>query len=317
MRKLLLSSMAVVAFAGFTSQAWAGGVGNPNPGVAHDNLIFHVMKGENGPKQCNGGHSLFLRHFDGVIPETVIRITMVDWNQVDTDMDGLLDEDPVDGIDNDGDGWIDEDPKEPGAETSALDCDAWGDGELAVQMRDTDPRPGYVSTQEWHMRLIGRPGENFAFTTFANQTVSCTVSADPDGIPNSGDETVECTSGEQTDWVELAAFNLAQSGCVKQVKLGGKNNGKGGGKTQFCDITDGFLVDVDSDGEGGADSFDDFVFSISCLDNPDTLDVDESLFCPLSSLIWDVDEGNTTSQAKAQVFVGHTGSAKIKGGKIK
>jgi hypothetical protein len=101
------------------------------------------------------------------------------------------------------------------------------------------------------------------------------------------------------------------------VKLGGKNSGKGGGKTAFCDITDGFLVDVDTDGDGYADSFGDFVFSISCLDNPDTLDVDEALFCPLSSLIWDVDENNTTSQAKAQVFVGHTGSAKIKGGKIK
>jgi hypothetical protein len=117
--------------------------------------------------------------------------------------------------------------------------------------------------------------------------------------------------------VQLAEFNLAQSGCVKQVKLGGKNNGKGGGKTPFCDITEGFLVDVDTDGDGFADSFDDFVFSISCLDNPDTLDVDEALFCPLSSLIWDVDEENTTDQAKAQAFVGHTGSAKIKGGKIK
>lgn len=317
MKKFVLNGIVMATMAGLTAPAWAGGVGNPNPGVAHDTLLFHVMKGENGPKDCDGGHALFVRHFDGLIPETVIKLTMLDWNQIDNDMDGLLDEDPEDAIDNDGDGMVDEDPKEPGAETSALDCDAWGDGQLALQIRDTDPRQGYISTQQWHMRLIGKPGQNFAFTTFASQTISCTVLDDPDGVPNTGDETVECTSGEQADWVELADFNLAELGCVKQVKLGGKNNEKGGGKTSFCDITEGFAVDVDSDGDGFVDLYDEFVFSISCLDNPDTLDVDESLFCPLSSLIWDVDEENTTSQAKAQVFVGHTGSAKVKGGSIK
>ncbi len=317
MKKHIWIGVVFATMAGLAVQALAEGVGNPNPGVAHDILIFHVMKVESGPKQCTGEHSLFLRHFDGVIPETSIHITMMDWNQIDNDMDGLLDEDPVDAIDNDGDGMTDEDPKEPGAETTVLDCDAWGDRELGLQIRDTDPRQGYISTQEWHMRLIGKPEQNFAFTTFARQTISCTILNDPDGTPKTGDETVECTSGNQADWVELAAFNLAQLGCVKQVKLGGKNNGPSGGKTPFCELTENFLVDVDSDGDGYVERNDEFVFSISCLDNPDTLDVDESLFCPLSSLIWDVDEANTTSQAKAQIFVGHTGAAKIKSGSIK
>jgi hypothetical protein len=34
-------------------------------------------------------------------------------------------------------------------------------------------------------------------------------------------------------------------------------------------------------------------------------------------MIWSIDEQSTTTKAKAQVFVSHTGSANIKGGKIK
>jgi hypothetical protein len=34
-------------------------------------------------------------------------------------------------------------------------------------------------------------------------------------------------------------------------------------------------------------------------------------------MIWDVDEDNTTTEAKAQMFIGHTGTARIKGGTIK
>lgn len=317
MRKFVLSSIvtATIAVLGAYLLAWGGGI--PSSGVAHDTLLFHVMKGEDGPKDCSGGHALFLRHFNGVIPETLIKLTMVDWEQIDNDMDGLLDEDPADAIDNDGDGLTDEDPKEPGAETSVFDCDAWGDGELALQIRDTDPRQGYISTQHWYLRLIGKPEQNFTFTTFANQTVSCTLQNNPDGIPNTGDETVECASGDQADWVELADFNLAQLGCVKPVKFGGKNTRQGGGRAFFCDITKGFLIDADSDGDGYIDLNQEFIFSISCLDNLDTPNLNEARFCPLNSFIWDVDEANTSSQAKAQVFVGHTGSAKIGSGRIK
>ena len=130
---------------------------------------------------------------------------------------------------------------------------------------------------------------------------------------------------------ELASFNLALDGCVKQVKLGGKNPSSGGGKTPFCDVTEGFTVDVDGDGDGiqdddlitcdpltgqCIDALDQFVFSISCLDNPDTLTINEEDYCPLSRIIWDVDEEQTTSQAKAQIFVGHTGVARVRTGKI-
>ena len=60
-----------------------------------------------------------------------------------------------------------------------------------------------------------------------------------------------------------------------------------------------------------------FVFSVSCVDDPLTLDVDESLYCPLSSIIWDIDEEETTSQAKVQIFVAHAGAAQVRGGKIR
>ncbi len=318
MKKLIMSSLLFCSMMFFVADsAMAGSMGNPRPGYPHDTIIIHVQKGENGPKQCTGGHSLFLRHFGGVLPETIINITMVDWVRVDNDGDGSFDEDPIDGVDNDLDGIIDEDGLEPGAVTTALDCDSWGDGEVSLQIRDADPRKGWVTTQEWFVRLIGRPGENFAFTTFANQTVSCTA-IDPgeDGIWYTGDDIVTCESGESEDWVKLASFDLAVSGCVKQVKLGGKNPTKGGGKTKFCDITEGFLVDVDEDGDGIVDMEDQFIFSVSCIDNPDTPE-DETLYCPLSSMIWDIDENSTTFKAQAQIFVGHTDSAKIRKGKIK
>jgi hypothetical protein len=302
------------------------GNGNPYPGFAHDTVIFHVQKAESGPKNCDGGHSLFLRHYDGEIPPTLIYLTMVDWVQIDNDGDGLYDEDTEeDGVDQDGDGSDGEDPLEPGATTTALDCDGL-DGEISLQIRDTHPDWGIVSTQQGALRMIGKPEQNFAFTSFANQTVSCTsTDPGPDGFWYTEDDVVTCESGDSTDWVELASFNLADEGCVKQVKLGGKNSSKGGGKTPFCDITEGFRVDViteDTNGDGVIDEnddaslFDQSVFTISCLDNPDT-EEDETLYCPLSHVIWDVDEENTTSQATAQMFIGHTGAASVKSGKLK
>jgi hypothetical protein len=116
--------------------------------------------------------------------------------------------------------------------------------------------------------------------------------------------------------VNLSSY---EGGCVKEVKLGGKNNARGGGKTPFCDVTSEFEVDVDLNGDGIVDAAlgeaDQYIFSISCVDVPETIE-DESATCPLSRMIWEVDENNTTTKAKAQVFVGHTGVARVKGGKI-
>jgi len=316
--------------------------GNPNPGDPHDTIIIHVQKAESGPKGCEngGGHSLFVRHYGGVVVETLIYITMIDYVPVndDPDNDDLADEDPVDGVDNDGDLEVDEDPIEIGGITYAIDCDGFPDndgiGRIRLQIRDTDPRAGWVSVQDWWMRLVGTPflqdgtATNFAFTSFAQQTESCEL-VDPTPLePDSGDEYVECTY-EGGEFIELASFNLADLGCVKSVKPNGKG---GGGRTEFCDITEGFTVDVDGDGDGindddlndcdpitgqCVDAEDQFVFSISCLDNPDTIDINEEEFCPLSRIIWDVDENETTEKATAQIFVGHTGSARVRTGKIK
>jgi len=302
---------AAAAIAAYAAES----VGNPRPGFPHDTIIVHVMSDQSGPKGCDGGHSLFLRHTGDVIPaDTKMLITMIDWVQVDNDGDGVFDEDPVDTVDNDLDGDIDEDPLEPGAVTTALDCDSYGDGVVKLQIRDTYPAKGEVSTQEWFMRLIGKPGQNFAFTSFANQTASCTLLEDPDGILNSGDETVSCDYATDGDWLELAQVNLRDMGCVKQVKLGGKGV-QAGGKTPFCNITDGFEVDVDTSGDGVADLVDQFIFSVGCLDDPAT-ELNESMYC-LSNIIWDIDEDETTSRAKAQIFVSHSGSATVTGGKIK
>jgi hypothetical protein len=299
------------------------------PGVPHDTIIIHVQKAENGPKGCTGsvgGHSLFLRHYAGVVPPTYIYITMIDWVQEDNDGDGLADEDPAGDVNGDGnpdddlDGKVDEDGLEPGAETAALDCDSWGDYKVSLQIRDTDPRRDWISLQKWFLRLIGKPKQNFAFTSYANQTVTCTILDPTPLLPNSGDETAQCTTGTSNataDWVQLTSFNAEAGGCVKQVKGAGGGGAKAGGKTPFCDISDGFEVDVDSNADGVIDSYDQFVFGIrvGCLDDPATTTVNESLSCPLSSIVWATDE-DTTSQAKAQIFVGHVGAVNVKTGKI-
>ena len=315
MRKLWLGALVATMLSSF---AVAQNVGNPRPGYPHDTINIHVLADHGNPKGCvnGGGHSLFLRYDPDtgeVLPANIF-FTMIDWVQLDNDDDDLFDEDPSDGIDNDGDLLVDEDGDEPGKSTNALDCDAWSDGEVSLRIRDADPRQGVITTQEWFIRGIGRPETNFAFTSLADQ-VTCTLTSDPDGIPDSGDEVVECSYGEPGDWIELASFNLKLDGCVKQVKLGGQNPTSGGGKTPFCDATEGFLVDVDETGDGTVDLFDQFIFSVSCLDVEGTT-VNESESCPLSRIIWDVDEEETTSKAKAQIFVAHTGTANIKGGKI-
>ncbi len=120
MKKLITSSLLLCSMMFFAAgSALAESVGNPRPGFPHDTIIIHVQKGENGPKNCNGGHSLFLRTENDVIPEdTILNITMIDWVQVDNDNDGKFDEDPlgdankdgcpgVCGVDDDLDGFID------------------------------------------------------------------------------------------------------------------------------------------------------------------------------------------------------------------
>jgi hypothetical protein len=326
MKKHLAVAALIFVIGGWQlAVAQGNGNGNPDPGFPHDTVIFHVQKAENGPKGCTGsvgGHSLFLRSYAGVVPPTYIYITMTDWVQVDNDGDGFADEDPTaDGIDQDLDGQDGEDPQEPGAETAALDCDSWGDSKVSLQIRDTDPRRDWVSLQRWYLRLIGKPNQNFAFTSYANQTVVCTILDPTPQDPESGDETASCTTGmsnNTADWVLLTSFNADDGGCVKQVKGGGGGGVKAGGKTPFCNITDGFEVDVDlAPTDGVIDLTDYFVFGVrvACLDDPATTTVDESLSCPLSGIVWATDE-DTTNQAKAQVFVSHVGSVNVRTGRI-
>ena len=307
MKKLCVLSFAIAVCT--ASTAYGGSVGNPTPGSPHDTLNFHLKKAASGVVGCSGGgHAAFVRYDDntGQVVPTNIYISMVDWEQLDNDGDGFFDEDAPDGIDNDLDGLTDEDGVEPGASTGFVDCDGL-DGDVSLQIRDTEPEKGVISTQEWFIRMSGKPEENFAFWTNADQ-VTCVLVEDPDGVPLTGDEVVDC-SYDNSDWVQLGDVNLSSydGGCVKQVKLGGKNSAKGGGKTPFCDMTGEFEVDVDVNGDGIIDATageqDQYLFSISCVDVPETIE-DESATCPLSRMIWEMDEENTTTRAKAQVFVG-------------
>ncbi|OFV99589.1 MAG: hypothetical protein A3H28_03335 [Acidobacteria bacterium RIFCSPLOWO2_02_FULL_61_28] len=353
MKKILAVAALVFAIGGWQlamadhSPGHTGSVGNPIPGTPHDTIIIHVQKADNGPKGCAGsvgGHSLFLRHYAGVVPPTYIYITMIDWVQVDNDGDGLKDEDPLGDANGDtdpnddfdvyppgdpkaGQQRIDEDGLEPGAVTQVLDCDSWGDSKVSLQIRDTDPQKDWVSLQKWFLRLIGKPNQNFAFTSYANQQWTCTVLPGPDGILETTDDIAQCKTTETNttgDWIRLTSFNAEDGGCVKQVKGAGGGGAKAGGKTPFCDITDGFEVDVDyADGTSAIDAFI-FGVRVGCLNDPLTT-VDESLYCPLSGIVWGTDE-DTTSQAKAQIFVANggigsdgtvVGSVNVKTGRIK
>jgi hypothetical protein len=318
----ILSTISILAALCVAPLATAESNGNPRPGSPHDTLNFHLKKAASGVVGCSGnGHAAFVRYDDvsGMPLPTNIFISMTDWEQIDNDQDGFFDEDLPDGVDNDLDGLVDEDGREPGAATGFTDCDGL-DGDITLQVRDTEPAKGEISTQEWFVRASGKPEENFAFYTNADQ-ITCVLIDDPDGIPQTDDEVTECSYGDVDDWIALGYVNLSsyEGGCVKQVKLGGKNPRKGGGKTNFCDVTSEFEVDVDVNNDGiidpDLDETDQFIFSVSCVDVPETIE-DESTTCPLSRMIWNIDGTNTTTKAKAQVFVGHTGSTQIKGGKI-
>lgn len=300
--------------------------GNPRPGFPHDTLIFHVKKAASGEVNCgDGGHAAFVRYDESsmeIVPVDIF-ITMVDWVQIDNDGDGIPDNDllgDTDGdgfLDDNGDGIADNDGLEPGAQTRFTDCDGL-DNDIRLQMRDTDPRSGWISTQEWFIRGVGRPEQEFAFWTNADQMICELVD----------DEVVCSFSDDRDDWIALGFVStVSYNGekCVKQVSLKGKNNKKGGGKTDFCDITEEFMVDIDVDNDGVFDGGDDdgdvdladqFIFSVACLDlTGDEFDVTEEE-CELSRIIWEV-HNSTTSKAKAQIFVGHTDTTKIKSGKIR
>jgi len=320
-----LTLMLVLATSGLVSVAVAGN-GNPQPGVPHDTIMVHIQPMTGNPNQCNGGHSL---HIGAVIeqpgtiveiPPTTLKITMIDWVQVDNDGDGAFDEDPVDGIDNDGDGLTDEDPDELGKDTAAIDCDSRdGDGEVSIRIRDTDPRKGVISTQTWYVRLVGKPQQNFAFTSQAEHTVEChSTDAGADGIVGTADDTYECTFQQielgkvdlsNTDANDPSFILACPAGTVKQAGKGQK----AGGKTVFCDITTAFLVDVDIEDDGTFDLFDQHIFSVSCEDDPNTT-INETLdVCPLGSVIWDVDKN--TGRPTIQLFVSHDGTTNITGAK--
>ncbi len=52
--------------------------------------------------------------------------------------------------------------------------------------------------------------------------VTCVLVQDPDGIPQTGDEIVDCDY-DNSDWVQLGYVDLSeyQGGCVKQVNRWG------------------------------------------------------------------------------------------------
>ncbi len=311
-RKILLGTVIAVLTLSMVYGTALGGNGNPEPGYPHDTIMMHIQPMTGNPNNCDGGHSLHIGAYMEQgrvvsIPETNISLTMQDWQQIDNDGDGLFDEDPVDGIDNDGDLRIDEDDKEPGAETMATDCDSRdGDGKVSLQIRDTDPRKGFVSTQDWYMRLVGKPQQNFAFNSYANHTVNCT-SVDPgyDGVNGTADDTYQCDS----ETLYMGNVDLSKYDGINYVKAATSKKGK----TIFADMTRYFQVDVDVEDDGVIDYYNRSIFSVSCEDNPltpinETLDV-----CPLGSTVWNID--SATGRPTIQLFVSHTGSAQIVGAK--
>jgi hypothetical protein len=289
MKRLFLATLAVflplVMGYGTVLAGNGNGNGNPFPGYPHDTIMIHVHPWAGGnPISCDGGHSLHIRaNPDGTIQPVNISITMTDWH------------------DANGNGTFDPDAGEVGGDTKAIDCDGLNDAKISIQIRDTDGRKGWVSTQNWSIRLVGKPYQAFNFTSYANHTVSCiSVDAGGDGIVGTDDDTYECTS----EVINLGPSDLSG---LKQTGKGKK------GKTSFEDITRLFLVDVDINGDNVPEINDTHIFRVSCPDNSTTI-INETLdVCSLGSAIWDVD--SNTGRPTIQVFVSHTGSAPIVGAK--
>jgi hypothetical protein len=354
MSKLSLVAMALflTLVLGYSSVLAGNGNGNPHPELKHDTLILHVHPWANGNSiNCNqGGHSAHMRADEnGNLMPVDISLTMIDWYQIDNDKDGSFDEDPpgdangdgcpgVCGVDDDGDllidegdpadddedGKIDEDGVEPGGNTAVMDCDGL-DGDISIQIRDTFPQRGLISTQIWNVRAVGIPNQNFVADTRGEHTYSCWVVEDPDGSflnppigedpAYSGDEVFECDS----ETIELGTIDLSLIEDGKAVHTP-KNGGKGGrkGTTNFVDITEWFLVDVDMDDDAGSGNpdgtWDDpgdllgvHIFQLSCQEYDDIDSEwpdDQAHPCPLGSAIWDVDT-DKTGRPTIQIFVSH------------
>ena len=195
----------------------AESVGNPKPGFPHDTIIVHVLSDQSGPKACDGGHSLFLqacrRESSQPTRECYITDDRLGPSWITT-VTGSLDEDP--------DRQHRQRPRHADrrrpARARARRQRPWiatpiGDGAVRLQIRDTVPATrAEVSKQEWFMRLIGKPGQNFAFTSYANQTASCTLVADPDGILDSvATRRLTCDVRAPTaDWLVLASVQPAR-----------------------------------------------------------------------------------------------------------
>ncbi len=290
-----------------TAQVIYAGNGNPQPGFPHDTLVIHIQKIGTGSADCSGGHSAHIgAELDkgrvvAPLPAVQMKIMMVDW----VDEDG----DPSDGINDDP------------HSTKFVDCDTRMDPDgqetLILQIGDKDPRKDWITTQSWFIRMVGIPDQSFALETPTGTFTTCDL-VDPDGIPDTGDEFFECN--ETT--IDLNDIDLSGTDCIKTVK----KNGKGNGKTVFCDITNSFLVDVDTDldgdfecrgdgdGLGDADLCGVHIFAIGCEDpDPTTEEHELAELCPLGSALWTFDEG--TQRPTIQIFVSHDGNHKVTKGK--
>lgn len=296
---LLASPLAQVIYAG-------NGNGNPQPGFPHDTLVLHIQQTGTGSGDCSGGHSAHIGadleqgRVVGSLPAVQMKIMMVDW----VDEDG----DPSDGVND-----------EPYS-TKFVDCDTRLDPEgeetLILQIGDKDPRKDWITTQSWFIRMVGIPDQAFALETPSGTFTTCDL-VDPNGIPDDGDEYFECN--ETT--IDLNDIDLSGTDCVKTVK----KNGKGNGKTVFCDITSSFLVDVDTDLNGTYDCRDGndptdvdlcgvHIFAIGCEDpDPTTEEHELAEQCPLGSALWTFDE--STQRPTIQIFVSHDGEHKVTKGK--
>lgn len=289
----------------FTQVIYAGS-GNPHPGVPNDVVIIHIQKKGTGSGDCSGGHSAHIGaeiekgRVIAPLPAVQMKIMMVDW----VDNDG----DPSDGVND-----------EPYS-TKFVDCDTRMDPEgeetLILQIGDKDPRKDWITTQSWSIRMVGIPDQAFGIEAVEGTFFTCDL-VDPDPLVE-GDEFFECSSTT----IPLNDIDLSGTDCVKTVK----KNGKGNGKTIYCDITNSFLVDVDTDldgdfecrgdgdGLGEADLCGVHIFAIGCED-PDLSTPEHELAeqCPLGSATWTFDDG--TQRPTIQINISHDGNQKVTKGK--
>ncbi len=297
--------IATLLGSAFTAGAAASN-GNPVPGVPHDTVMFHVQK--SGPEECSGGKSAHIQAnidknqiADGKFPPVQLLFTMIAWVHDDGIQDGVGDE-PYQTK------FLDcttfDEPWNPNPEEGE---DPWDDNNLPtleLQIGDKDHRKGYISTQQFHARTVGIPDQEIGVITSTGFYFSCVQTAGADTPDDPTDDVFDCT---ETSFLHLGDIQL-ESECVHKTK--GKGNSDTG-KVTFCPLTEYFLVDVDGDGNGsftceGDDVCGIHIFQIGCIDNPDTLEVEE---CPLGSVLWEFD--SNSKRFTLQLFIAHDGSGKI------